>query len=232
MLREFYKQYLKVTREISDRSVNHYITGLNSINTLLTKHNFPISDVFTVCSKIDLDSIDAFLKRNEEFLSKDLIGHNMYSAAFNHYYRFVCDDNLFSTFDIKRMDIPTKAEPFQHIDRFQHKRNRIIIDQSIAGAQYRCEGYIGHLTFTSKATGKPYMEGHHLIPLRLQAQFANDLDTYANVICLCPLCHRLLHFGVDKEKSMLAEKLFEVRQHRLVNAGIDLSKNDFLKMVR
>ena len=231
MLRELYKQYLKISRGVSDRSANHYLTGLNSINTLLTKYHFSISDIFAVCSKEDLDSVEAFLQTNEEFLSKDSVGHNMYSVAFNHYYRFVCDDKSFTSINIVKMDIPTKAVPFIHTDHFQRQRNRIIINQSIAGAHYLCEGHIDHITFTSKATGKPYMEGHHLIPLKYQSDFTNGLDTYANVVCLCPICHRLLHFGVSKEKSMLAEKLFEERQHRLVSTGVDISKNDFLKMV-
>ena len=32
MLIEYFKQYMKVTRGITDKSVGHYITGINSIN--------------------------------------------------------------------------------------------------------------------------------------------------------------------------------------------------------
>ena len=46
MLIEYFKQYMKVTRGITDKSVGHYITGINSINTLLQKYDFPIKNVF------------------------------------------------------------------------------------------------------------------------------------------------------------------------------------------
>ena len=35
MLIKYFKQYMKITRGITDKSVNHYITGVNSINALL-----------------------------------------------------------------------------------------------------------------------------------------------------------------------------------------------------
>ena len=46
MLRELYKQYIKISRGVSDRSVGHYITGLNTINAILLKSNFPSAMFF------------------------------------------------------------------------------------------------------------------------------------------------------------------------------------------
>ena len=66
MLIEYFKQYMKVTRNITDKSVRHYVTGINSINALLEKYNFPIKDVFTVSTFSDLDAIKAFLESNIE----------------------------------------------------------------------------------------------------------------------------------------------------------------------
>lgn len=71
------------------------------------------------------------------------------------------------------------------------------------------------------------MEGHHLIPMKKQSEFDVSLDVYANIICLCPICHRLLHYGITSEKEYLADKLFENRQTRLIHSGIDISRNDF-----
>lgn len=74
------------------------------------------------------------------------------------------------------------------------------------------------------------MEGHHLIPLKFQEEFSNSIDVYANIVCLCPVCHRLLHHGLISERTYVAEELFDSRSSRLIASGIDLSKKDFLKM--
>ena len=68
--------------------------------------------------------------------------------------------------------------------------------QSIESAKYECEINSKHKTFTAKSTGMPYMEGHHMLPMKYQDRFKSSLDVYANIICLCPICHRLLHYGV------------------------------------
>lgn len=85
---EQFKTYIKVTRGISDKTVQHYITGLQSINTILQKNHFKISNVFAVKSFEELDEIKTFLDSNDEYLIKDTIGHRMYSVSFKHFYRF------------------------------------------------------------------------------------------------------------------------------------------------
>ena len=95
MLIEYFKQYMKVTRGITDKSVGHYITGINSINALLVKYDFPVKNIFSVASSAELDAVKAFLETNEEFLEKDSTGHHMYGVAFKHFYRFACVDNEF-----------------------------------------------------------------------------------------------------------------------------------------
>ena len=52
------------------------------------------------------------------------------------------------------------------------------------------------------------MEAHHLIPLRMQHDFENSLDVVGNIVSICPNCHRLIHYGRDKDKKVL-ELLFE-----------------------
>lgn len=75
------------------------------------------------------------------------------------------------------------------------------------------------------------MEGHHLIPLKSQPKFECSIDVYANVVCLCPNCHRLMHFGRDKERIYMAESFYEHRSERLAKSGLDISKKDFLDLV-
>ena len=231
MLIEYFKQYMKVTRGITDKSVSHYITGVNSINALLEKYDFPVKNVFNVASAVELEAVKTFLETNQEFLEKDSIGHNMYSVAFKHFYRFACVDNESFQKSITAMDI-TVAKPKSIITTAtQWKRNQIVITQAIEGANHRCEYNHDHHTFISRSSGKAYMEGHHLIPLKFQAKFGCGIDVYANVVSLCPTCHRLMHFGRDTERTYMAEAFYESRVDRLAKSGIDLSKKDFLELV-
>ena len=66
MLIDYFKQYMKVTRGISDKSVGHYITGINTINTLLRKYDFPIKNAFQITALTELDAFKAFLENNSE----------------------------------------------------------------------------------------------------------------------------------------------------------------------
>lgn len=231
MLLEYFKQYIKITRGVTDKSVGHYITGLNTINSLLAKYDYPIKNVFEVKSVEDLDGILLFLTNNEEFKKKDSVGHNMYSVAFKHFYRFSSEDKEFFSNNIANMDILVAKPQKITTTSTAWKRNQILIAQAIDGAHHLCEHNREHLTFTAKSTGKAYMEGHHLIPLKYQSEFTCGIDVYANIVCLCPVCHRLLHFGTDSEKTYAAEKLFDERKERLIHSGIDISKKDFLELV-
>lgn len=231
MLLEYYIQYIKVNRHLSASTVKHYINGLNTINTLLSKYNFPTKNVFSVIDADELKSVKQFTLSNEEFLLKDAVGHNMYSAAFNHFYKFACEDEQFYKTELHKMDIIVPKPNQESITHASWKRNQIIIMQTIDAAHYCCEQNSTHTTFTSATTGNPYMEGHHLIPMQYQAYFENSIDVYANIICLCPICHRLLHYGTTPEKSYVLEKIYDERCKRLLNSGIDIYKNDFIRLV-
>ena len=231
MLLNYFKQYMKITRGITDKSVGHYVTGINTINSLLAKYNYPLTDVFDANTIEDLNGVLAFLQNNKEFQTKDEVGHNMYSVAFSHFYRFATEDTVFFETKIRDLDMVIPKPQQITTSLTSWKRNQILISQAIDGANYTCEHKSEHITFTSKATGKPFMEGHHLIPLKYQSEFNSGIDVYANIVCLCPICHRLLHYGIQSEKTYAAENLFEKRSERLIKCGIDISKSEFLKLV-
>lgn len=230
MLQEFFKRYVRL-KGLSERTVGHYVTGINSINVILEKYNFPIKNIFEIKTVTDLEAIKLFLLSNTEFQEKNRIGHNMYSVSFRHFCEFVCGDYEFFNNNIQRMDIVAEKPPIVTSTTTSYRRNQIIVDQSLEGAGYCCEHNSEHQTFIAKSTNHAYMEGHHLIPMKHQDNFDCSIDVYANIVCLCPICHKLLHYGQTKEKSFVAESLYEKRQARLIQSGIDISKHDFLRLV-
>ena len=111
------------------------------------------------------------------------------------------------------------------------KRSNILRTQALIFADYACEIDRKHESFIAESTGKPYMEGHHIIPMKMQGEFNNSLDVYANIICLCPICHRKLHYGQKDEKTKILHQLYEEREDRFIKSGIDLSRNEFVELV-
>jgi predicted HNH restriction endonuclease len=69
-------------------------------------------------------------------------------------------------------------------------RNPDVVAEVQHRAQGRCERCYSEAPFNSRATGKPYLEVHHRIPLA-----DNGDDTVENAIALCPNCHRYCHHG-------------------------------------
>ena len=74
------------------------------------------------------------------------------------------------------------------------------------------------------------MESHHAIPMRQQPRFDNSLDVYANLVCLCPMCHRRIHYGIKSDRTGMKKLIYHNRADRLANSGIRLSGREFLEM--
>ena len=99
-------------------------------------------------------------------------------------------------------------------------------------AKFKCEINKKHKTFVSRANEDAYVEAHHLIPISKQDDFNFSLDVLANVIALCPNCHRLLHHGKDKDKTDFLNTLFKAREAGLKEKGISLNEKNFLKIYK
>lgn len=105
-------------------------------------------------------------------------------------------------------------------------RNPYLAKKVIIKSSYKCNIDSNHHTFTTK-NGKPYMEAHHLIPLSAQDSFNSGLDTEANIVCLCPNCHRLLHYGIEIKAEL--KTIYEERKDALAKSGINISFDELLK---
>lgn len=117
-------------------------------------------------------------------------------------------------------DIP--REPNQRIDRKSGsvRRNAQRSANALATAKYKCEIDNNHETFRLKGKAFDYVEAHHLIPLKYQADFDVSLDVEANIVALCPMCHRKLHHGRIEDIESLLESLLAARSDRMKLCGI------------
>lgn len=131
------------------------------------------------------------------------------------------------------------------VDQFQTLVNTPIVQHSLSGtmvwgrnpktaqsalvkADYVCEILPELPQFVARSTGKPYMESHHLIPMKLQDQFENSLDVVENICALNPLAHRFVHHGKPEELLPHIERLSIKREKYL--QSIDFSVQNVLSL--
>lgn len=97
-------------------------------------------------------------------------------------------------------------------------------------ANFKCEIDSDHQTFLSNVKGKPYVEAHHLIPFGNQGSYPFSLDVSANIVALCPNCHRRLHHGKIEDKTSDIKSLLSKRKAQLEEKEILISEKNLLKL--
>lgn len=102
-------------------------------------------------------------------------------------------------------------------------RSAKVAAEAVVLAKHQCEYNNTHPTFISKATLKPYVECHHLIPMSFQGKFELSLDIPQNIVVLCPNCHRMIHHADTATQKRLIEHLFNQRNMELKKAGLDIT---------
>lgn len=231
VLEQYYIKYLKEIRGVSDSTVKHYQDALRHISRYLVGKGKLQQTVYEIQDIEELDDLRTFLYADLDFVPLDKRGHQMYSAGFNNYYKFA-SGQMFANMhlQIASMDIEIPVSGKRNVCQCVWKRSSIIKNQSMEAAGFQCEVNSAHKTFIAKSNGCSYMEGHHAISLRFQGIFSKSLDVYANIVCLCPTCHRFLHYGIDSEKENILDKIYYDRADRLAASGIVLSNEEFKRL--
>ena len=232
ILMQYYMKYLKDVRGLSDSSVGHYTQALNTISKILKEHSVIEDSIYELKDIGELSRAREYIYSNPDFVALDTRGNRMYSAGLNNYYKFASGEEMFGKADVlESLDTELPVGEKVVVSHEEWKRSSIIKIQSLEAAGYQCEINPRHVTFVAKATGNQYMEGHHAIQMRYQEKFTHSIDVYANVVCLCPVCHRLLHYGEDEPKKMVVSQIYEARKDRLATSGIRISRDDFIQLV-
>ena len=99
-------------------------------------------------------------------------------------------------------------------------RDPLIGKNAIIIADYHCECNGKHIDFISKVTVRPYVEAHHLIPMKAQEEFSYSLDVEPNIISLCVRCHSKLHHGQPADIKSKLERLYINRSNLLKECKI------------
>ena len=114
----------------------------------------------------------------------------------------------------------------------RYQTNTRLAKTVIKRHNYICEIDCLHTSFIN-SKGKPYMEAHHLIPMSSQKDFLPvNIDREENIICICPNCHRAIHYGSIDEKKDRLSKLYDIRENEFKQCGITISKQELLKLYK
>jgi len=234
MQQEYFEKYIMNVRGLSPKTAYNYHHALVKIAKVLKEKGwYEFESIYEIDSYADLKELESSLKKNTEFVELDERGKNMYTAGLHNYMQFIEGEHFKRVENPLRLldsKIPVAPKRVQ-IAREVPTRDHILVRQVLMAEQYTCLSDATHTTFTAARTLSQYMEGHHLIPMRAQDDFEYSIDVYANIVCLCPTCHRLLHHGIKEEKKPVLNRLFDLRKDRLVDSGIRLGKREFLELV-
>ena len=238
-LEEYFRKFIVDVQGLTVSSANHYAQALRTCSRFLKNEKLIASDVYTVDTLTELKNLRDKLFALPEFVKLNTKGNNMYSVGMKQYIQFAelqveegkktVKKIAKSIVDISKLDVPVpppKSLPKKQ--EYHWNRDRIIVEQVLLADKYLCEVDSKHKTFIARRNDQPYLEGHHLISLARQKEFKVSLDVYANIIGLCPNCHRQLHFGKQAEIRDILRPIYDARADRLYNSGITLLKDEFL----
>ena len=238
-LEEYFRKFIVDVQGLAVGSANHYAQALRTCSRFLRDEKLIKSDVYAVDTLTELKTLRDKLFALPGFIELNTRGNNMYSVGMKQYIQFaelqvdgikkIAKKTVNPIVDISKLDVPVAPPKSLPKRREYHwNRDRIIVEQVLQSDKYLCEVDPKHKTFIARRNDQPYLEGHHLIPLARQKEFKVSLDVYANIIGLCPNCHRQLHFGKQTEIRAILKPIYTARADRFHNSGIILSKDEFL----
>lgn len=100
---------------------------------------------------------------------------------------------------------------------------------------YTCQIDPEHKTFLT-TRNIPYMEGHHLIPCTVAnakyfwEKYGKNIDCLENIVCLCPTCHRAVHFGEKSTKEEMIKTMYSQQAEQLKKVGIRITEKELLAL--
>lgn len=118
-----------------------------------------------------------------------------------------------------------KNKPLLLTEDKKYKRIYSVGKLALKNSGYMCYVDPTHESFITD-NGLKYMEAHHLIPFKYQNKFEYSLQVQANVVCLCPKCHRELHYG--KNRVEILKRLYDDRIKALRECNLNISFEDLL----
>lgn len=229
--------YIPYIKEYTDRGIISQQKNDKILYDYICKNDlFLLEDeicYYTLACKLCIKEIDNPFFDHESNL-KFLIDYLVWSYGLpydeNNILRKILKNN--SNIDISnhRYKPKDKKESNNTTVKSGYVRDARVRELALQLANFQCEIDKEHDTFISRAILKNYVESHHLIPMKYYDEFQYSIDNEADIVALCPNCHRLLHFGRFEDKKVLLDKLYYKHIESLKKAGIEITLERLLEM--
>lgn len=184
-------------------------------------------NVYDDGNEVTIKVIDNLFAQNRQ-ISKEQ-SQKILGAKFTSLSQGYIDKNIYDLVyeavgEIEYQDVPKKRKQLiEEASKEVYPRDEQEKKEALILANYKCEIEEKHTTFISKHTAENYVEGHHLIPISQYDEFENDVDVRANIVSLCPTCHRKLHSGIKADVDEILEVLYSQREDRLKKVGLGIT---------
>lgn len=239
--KETFVEWLKTHTSLIDYTIGRYSGAIETITAEVESYGLAETNLY-----LANEEFIRTILANPAFKQKNNKGNRMYSSALNkliEYLEFYNDqefqeellkeeleyDSKVST-NVAEGNVTTnivdeeKEKPSYSTvnNKKVWKRNAKYASNAIANAEYKCEIDPNHQHFISKYSNENYVEAHHIIPMFKQDRYDCSLDVYANIVSLCMVCHKKLHYGHFEDKKEILDTLFKDRVGRLSKSGIQI----------
>ena len=166
--------------------------------------------------------IDDVLSYKPNFVGEDGVEDARYQDDVN-------EQEVKNSVPIKYVEAQRK-EPIIMAGRLVYPRDPAKAKKVLLSKNFICEIDGTHLAFKKKNSEELYAEAHHIVPMSKQGDYTRDLDTIANIACLCSNCHRIIHYGSDAPK--LIEKLYNSHKSLLEASGIKITLAELIEIYK
>lgn len=171
-------------------------------------------------------------KKNNIELKNDFIDQedNNYQNGIIEAFKDKDDKEDTSNYEYKEK--PKKQKKKNDFAKIMSVRDARVGKKALQLANFQCEINKNHNTFISNTTLKNYVEAHHLIPMKYyhSDKFKYSIDNEANIVVLCPTCHRKLHFGQPEDKKELIRIMYATKIKKLEKANIYIKLDKLLEL--
>jgi len=179
LTREFIEQQLVYIQDI--KSLENYLKYRNLDN--ITKYENYNKFWTWIISALEALEILEYNDKNEIAIHENALNH------IKQLYNNLDYSDMFYSDNTYKIDFIVSEKRVQ--------RNHDLSISAKERDNFTCVVNKEHSTFLSNK--KNYIEGHHIIPMFQQKNFDFKLDDVNNIVCLCPNCHRKVHFADDKK---------------------------------
>lgn len=237
--RETFVQWMINNSGRSNNTISKYASAIVTMSRELTEHSSDNIDIYELIDPFEIDKVKEKYLEIDDLREKDERGNRMYTSSLNWYKKYLEEDIILNA--LVKDDSPEYSIVYEKKSKGeftisegikQWKRDRAIVDRSIQFSNNKCEYDVKHEHFISNKSGKNYVEGHHLIPMKYQDNFEYSLDVEANVVSLCVVCHKILHLGKIEDKVKIISKLYQIRKNSLELSGLEISLDELIDLYK